>query len=213
MKRRFLFLLMAVCSFVGANAALNRANNYLEAGDATAEAGKTVVIDILMTSNKTITDWATNLVLPEGITLVSAVAAENWPAEVKIDGLKVGSSSETPVAAMQKQVVAKVTLQVDASVEAGEYEIALAGTVMISDENGGTTITQVDNKVAKLTVTPAQGGIKGDLNDDGFVDTGDIQLILNDMADSVFDAAKDLNDDGFVDTGDIQIILNIMAEL
>ena len=184
MKRRFLFLLMAVCSFVGANAALNRANNYLEAGDATAEAGKTVVIDILMTSNKTITDWATNLVLPEGITLVSAVAAENWPAEVKIDGLKVGSSSETPVAAMQKQVVAKVTLQVDASVEAGEYEIALAGTVMISDENGGTTITQVDNKVAKLTVTPKgdDPGIEGDLNGDGYVNTGDIQIILNIMA-------------------------------
>jgi hypothetical protein len=213
MKRRFLFLLMAVCSFVGANAALNRANNYLEAGDATAEAGKTVVIDIFMTSNKTITDWATNLVLPEGITLVSAVAAENWPAEVKIDGLKVGSSSETPVAAMQKQVVAKVTLQVDASVEAGEYEIALAGTVMISDENGGTTITQVDNKVAKLTVTPAQGGDKEDLNGDGFVDTGDIQLVLNDMADDKYDVAKDLNNDGFLDTGDIQIILNKMADM
>ena len=213
MKRRFLFLLMAVCSFVGANAALNRANNYLEAGDATAEAGKTVVIDIFMTSNKTITDWATNLVLPEGITLVSAVAAENWPAEVKIDGLKVGSSSETPVAAMQKQVVAKVTLQVGASVEAGEYEIALAGTVMISDENGGTTITQVDNKVAKLTVTPAQGGgIKGDLNDDGDVDASDIQFILNQMSEDEPDMKCDLNEDGDVDASDIQFVLNIMAE-
>lgn len=210
MKRRFLFLLMAVCSFVGANAALNRANNYLEAGDATAEAGKTVVIDILMTSNKTITDWATNLVLPEGITLVSAVAAENWPSEVKIDGLKVGSSSETPVAAMQKQVVAKVTLQVDASVEAGEYEIALAGTVMISDENGGTTITQVDNKVAKLTVTPAQGK-RGDLNGDGYVDASDIQVILNDYAAGENNPANDLNGDGFVDASDIQVVLNIYA--
>jgi hypothetical protein len=83
---------------------------------------------------------------------------------------------------------------------------------MISDENGGTTITQVDNKVAKLTVTPAQGGIKGDLNDDGDVDASDIQFILNQMSEDEPDMKCDLNEDGDVDASDIQFVLNIMAE-
>jgi hypothetical protein len=205
MKRRFLFLLMAVCSFIGANAAINRANNYLEAGDATGVAGKTVVVDILMTNAKSIAIWKTNLVLPEGITLVSAEAAENWTDAVTVNGNEVFSETQTPVAAKSKAVVAKVTLQIDATVAEGEYEIALAGTFMQTD--GGETITQVDNKVAKLTVT-ADAGKEGDLNGDGQVNAADIQKLLNVIAE---EGSADINGDGQTNAADIQALLNIIA--
>jgi hypothetical protein len=209
MKRRFLFMLMAVCTFVGANAALNRANNYLSANDTEAEQGKTVEVNLIMTNNTfDIINWQTELVLPEGVTLKSVAAAERWTEAIQVTGNTLFSETETAVAT-GKGVVAKITLEVASTVAAGEYEIALKGTVMHSSD--GTEIQQVENQTFKLTVKEAPG-IKGDLNGDGHVDTGDIQLILNDMADSVFDAAKDLNGDGHVDTGDIQIILNIMAE-
>lgn len=211
MKRRFLFLLMAVCSFVGANAALNRTNNYLQAASATAEQGKTVEVALTMVNNtKEIINWQTDLVLPEGITLVSAVAADRWSEAIQVEGVRLFSETETPVATGQG-VVAKFTLQVAATVAAGEYDLALTGIVMHTPD--GTEIAQVENKGFKLTVTEApQEGKKGDLNGDDFVDASDIQVILNDMSNETNDPKCDLNKDGFIDASDIQVILNIMAE-
>lgn len=211
MKRRFLFLLMAVCSFVGANAALNRTNNYLEAASATAEQGKTVEVALTMVNNtKEIINWQTDLVLPEGITLVSAVAADRWSEAIQVEGVRLFSETETPVAT-GRGVVAKFTLQVAATVAPGEYDLALTGIVMHTPD--GTEIAQTENKGFKLTVTEApEPGTKGDLNDDDYVDASDIQVILNDMANETNDPKCDLNSDGFIDASDIQVILNIMAE-
>ena len=205
-------MLMAVCSFVGANAAINRANNYLQAADATAKQGQTVEVALTMV-NKTfdIINWQTELVLPEGVTLVSAVAAERWTEAVQVDGVKLFSETETAVA-KGEGVVAKITLQVDAAVAAGEYDLALKGIVMHAPD--GTEIAQVENKAFKLTVEEGgvEPGIRGDLNGDGFVDASDIQVILNDMSNETNDPVHDLNKDGFIDASDIQVILNIMAE-
>ena len=181
MKRRFLFLLMAVCSFVGANAALNRTNNYLQAANATAEQGKTVEVALTMVNNtKEIINWQTDLVLPEGITLVSAVAADRWSEAIQVEGVRLFSETETPVAT-GRGVVAKFTLQVAATVAPGEYDLALTGIVMHTPD--GTEIAQTENKGFKLTVTEApEEGKKGDLNGDDFVDASDVQVILNIMA-------------------------------
>ena len=211
MKRRFLFLLMAVCSFVGANAAINRANNYLQAADVTAKQGQTVEVALTMV-NKTfsIINWQTELVLPEGVTLVSAVAADRWTEAIQVEGVKLFSETETAVA-IGEGVVAKITLQVDATVAAGEYDLALKDVVMTASE--GTSIAQVESKGFKLTVEEGgQDGKKGDLNGDDFVDASDIQVVLNDMSNETNDPKCDLNGDGFVDASDIQVILNIMSE-
>ena len=207
MKRRFLFLLMAVCSFVGANAAINRANNYLQAADVKATQGQTVEVALTMV-NKTfdIINWQTELVLPEGVTLVSAVAADRWTETVQVEGVKLFSETETAVA-KGEGVVAKITLQVDAAVAAGEYDLALKGIVMHAPD--GTEIAQVENKAFKLTVE--EGGIFGDLNNDGYVDASDIQVILEELAGGAHSDANDLNGDGHVDASDIQVILSIMA--
>ena len=209
MKRRFLFMLMAALTCIGANAALKRANNYLEASKATATAGKTVVVNILMTNNLNIVNWQTNLVLPEGITLVSAEAAEKWVDQVNVEGNQISSETETPVGSSQKAVIAKVTLQVASTVAAGEYEIALHGTVMI-DENSDI-VTQVDDKVAKLTVEEGPVGVEGDLTGDDKVNAADVQKLLNIIAAEENVPAADLTGDGKINAADVQKLLNIIA--
>jgi hypothetical protein len=209
MKRRFLFLLMAVCSFVGANAAINRANNYLQAADATAKQGQTVEVALTMV-NKTfdIINWQTELVLPEGVTLVSAVAADRWTETVQVEGVKLFSETETAVA-KGEGVVAKITLQVDATVAAGEYDLALKGIVMHAPD--GTEIAQVENKAFKLTVEEGIPGKKGDVNGDDAVDGMDVVAIYNIMlGNNEPTPAADVNGDGTVDGMDVVAIYNIM---
>lgn len=209
MKRRFLFMLMAALTCIGANAALKRANNYLEASKATATAGKTVVVNILMTNNLNIVNWQTNLVLPEGITLVSAEAAEKWVDPVNVEGNKISAETETPVGPSQDAVIAKVTLQVASTVAAGEYEIALHGTVMI-DENSDIVTQEVD-KVSKLTVEE-NPGLKGDVNGDNAVDVMDAVMIYDIMAGNVASKPEaDVNGDNAVDVMDVVAIYDIMA--
>ena len=202
-------MLMAALTCIGANAALKRANNYLEASKATATAGKTVVVNILMTNNLNIVNWQTNLVLPEGITMVSAEAAEKWVDPVNVEGNKISAETETPVGPSQDAVIAKVTLQVASTVAAGEYEIALHGTVMI-DENSDIVTQEVD-KVSKLTVEEGPVGVEGDLTGDSEVNAADIQAMLNLIAAGENSEAADLTKDGEVNAGDIQALLNIIA--
>lgn len=203
-------MLMAALTCIGANAALKRANNYLEASKATATAGKTVVVNILMTNNLNIVNWQTNLVLPEGITLVSAEAAEKWVDPVNVEGNKISAETETPVGPSQDAVIAKVTLQVASTVAAGEYEIALHGTVMI-DENSDI-VTQEDDKVAKLTVEEGHPGLKGDVNGDNAVDVMDAVMIYDIMAGNVASKPEaDVNGDNAVDVMDVVAIYDIMA--
>lgn len=202
-------MLMAALTCIGANAAIKRANNYLEASEATATAGKTVVVNILMTNNLNIVNWQTNLVLPEGITLVSAEAAEKWVDPVNVEGNKISAETETPVGSSQKAVIAKVTLQVASTVAAGEYEIALHGTVMI-DENSDI-VTQVDDKVSKLTVEEGHV-LKGDVNGDNAVDVMDAVMIYDIMAGNVASKPEaDVNGDNAVDVMDVVAIYDIMA--
>ena len=209
MKRRFLFMLLAALTCVGANAAILKANNYLKPSEATGTAGKTVEVNILMWNNVDIVNWQTNLVLPNGVTLVKAEAAEKWTEEVKSEGNKVFSETETAVGSNTGAVVAKLTLQIDATVPAGDYEVAFSGTVMTS--NDGKTITQDDNKTAKLTVEPAGQDIEGDLNGDKYVTAADFQMMLDLIAADQYLKAADLNNDGYVTAADFQKLLDIIA--
>ena len=213
MKRRFLFLLMAVCSFVGANAAINRANNYLYANDVTAKTGllgQTVEVTLNMKNAKEIINWKTTLAgLPEGVTFVKAEAADRWSEEVVATDLTLFSETENAVAAGDG-VVAKITLSVAATVAEGEYDIQLKDVVMTAAD--GTSIAQVESKTFKLTIEPGSEEKKGDLTGDGEVNAADIQALLNIIAAGEFNPAADLTGDGDVNAGDIQALLNIIAE-
>lgn len=209
MKRRFLFLLMAVCSFVGANAALNRTNNHLYAKDVTAKQGQTVEVTLNMKNlTKKIINWKTTLNLPEGVTFVSAVAADRWTEEIAVTDLTLFSETENAVE-VGDGCVAKITLQVASTVAEGEYEIQLTDMVMTADDQ--TSIAQTDSQTFKLTVEAGEVGVKGDVDGNGSVGVGDIEAVLNIMAGGDSTPAADVDGNGSVGVGDIEAILNIMA--
>lgn len=210
MKRRFLFLMMAICSFVGANAALNRANNHLYAKDVTAKQGQTVEFALNMKNlTKEIINWKTTLAnLPEGVTFVSAVAADRWSEEIVVTDLTLFSETETAVATGDG-VVAKITLQVASTVAEGEYEIQLKDMVMTAADQ--TSIAQTESKTFKLTVEAGEVGIKGDVNGDGAVDGMDVVAVYNVMLGNAEQTpASDVNGDGSVDGMDVVAIYGIM---
>jgi hypothetical protein len=211
MKRRFLFLLMAAFTFVGAQASLNRANNLLKADAVTAKQGETVVVPLIMKNSKTIANWQTQLGLPEGVTLVSVEAAERWTEAVQVTELTLFSETETPVAAGEG-VVAKITLQIDKTVAAGEYTISLNNTVMTSPEVTNGPIAQTEAQTFKLTVEEGDSFIKGDVNGDGTPDVADVVVLYNIIAGNTeATPAADVNGDGEVDVADVVKLYNIIA--
>lgn len=209
MKRKFLFVLLAALTCISANAALKRQNNYLEfSGEVTATAGKEVVVNILMTNNLTITSWQTELVLPAGVTFVKVENTENWADAITTNGNLLFSETETAAATGQKVAVAKVTLKVDASVVAGEYEIALDKIVMTASDE--STIAQTEPKAVKLVVEEAHG-IKGDVNGDGEVNGMDVIAIYNMILENTQKtAAADVNGDNEVNGMDVIAVYNII---
>lgn len=210
MKRKFLFVLLAALTCISANAALKRQNNYLEfSGEVTATAGKEVVVNILMTNNLTITSWQTELVLPTGVTFVKVENTENWADAITTNGNLLFSETETAAATGQKVAVAKVTLKVDASVVAGEYEIALDKIVMTASDE--STIDQKEPKAVKLVVEEATG-LKGDVNGDNVVDVMDAVYVYDIMAGAQQpNDAADVNGDKVIDVMDVVAIFDIMA--
>lgn len=209
MKRKFLFVLLAALTCIGANAALKRQNNYLEfSGEVTATAGKEVVVNILMTNNLTITSWQTELVLPTGVTFVKAESTESWTDEISVSNNVLFSETDNAAAAGQKVAVAKVTLKVDASVDAGEYEIALDKIVMTASDE--STIAQTEPKAVKLVVEEATG-LKGDVNGDGEVNGMDVIAIYNMILENTQKtAAADVNGDNEVNGMDVIAVYNII---
>lgn len=210
MKRKILFLMMAALTCIGANAALKRANNYLELPQGiTATAGKTVVVDILMSNTLEIINWQAELVLPEGITLVSAEKTENWAGEVTVTNNKLFSEVDEAAAASQKLAVAKLTLNVASTVKAGEYQLSLDKIVMTASDN--TDISQDAPKSVSITVEEAQQGKKGDVNGDDEVNGMDVIAIYNMILENTQKtAAADVNGDNEVNGMDVIAVYNII---
>jgi len=133
---------------------------------------------------------------------------ENWADAITTNGNVLFSETETAAATGQKVAVAKVTLKVDASVVAGEYEIALDKIVMTASDE--STIAQKEPKAVKLVVEEAHG-IKGDVDGNGAVGLGDIEAILAILAGGADTPAADVDENGSTGLGDIEAILNILA--
>ena len=92
---------------------------------------------------------------------------------------------------------------------AGNYSLRITniklGTADMQDKYAGTNITSNFN---------VKNSIVGDVNRDGFVDSGDVMAIYSSMAgnsDPEIQTRSDVNNDGLVDSGDIMAIYSIMA--
>jgi len=110
---------------------------------------------------------------------------------------KVATVTFRPAAGAPAQVSAPVALHLPDSATNG---------VQVSDADG----LAAEAPATGGTVTFAAGA-RGDLNRNGSIDVGDIQLLLNVLLGVVrFDPAQhDLNDNGGMDVGDVQSLVNL----
>ncbi|MBO7120047.1 MAG: hypothetical protein J6W03_06990 [Bacteroidaceae bacterium] len=76
---------------------------------------------------------------------------------------------------------------------------------------GENILKNVSDDDFDFIITAAKPTVTGDVNDDGTVDGGDAQQVLNVMSVDGYDAKCDVNRDNVVDGGDYQQILNIMS--
>jgi hypothetical protein len=211
MKRRFLFLMMAVCTLVSANAAIKREQNFLSASNATVKQGKSVEVTLTLKNALPIINWKATLVLAEGMegTTVSVpVAAERWTSPIVESEGAWFSETETAVAAGEG-VVAKFTITVPSNLAVGTYTLQLVDELLTA-QDGSTVNHQGYPKTFTLTVEEGEDEIEGDLNGDTKVNAADIQTLLNLIAEGSTEKG-DLNHDTKVNAADIQTLLNIIA--
>ena len=96
-----------------------------------------------------------------------------------------------------------VTTEATSESAGGDYPIYVSGGVSPNYE-----LTYVDGTLH------INAGLKGDVNQDGNVDVGDVMAVINIMAGQpgqLNAALGDVNEDGDVDVGDVMAIINIMA--
>jgi hypothetical protein len=72
-----------------------------------------------------------------------------------------------------------------------------------------------ESEIRVVTVS-AEAGLKGDVNDDGFVNVGDVTYLARYLAEwpgyTTTTEAADVNDDGFVNVGDVTYLARYLAE-
>ena len=69
----------------------------------------------------------------------------------------------------------------------------------------------VDLNKKKVTFFQREGNPL-DVNHDGYVNVGDVNVILNAILEEVYDPALDVNADGYVNVGDVNVILAYINE-
>jgi hypothetical protein len=142
--------------------------------------------------------------LPSG---VSVQAREQEAGRVRVVLFGTGSTqwSSGKVATLTFRPAAGAPAQISAAVALRLPDSSAEG-VQVSDADG----LAAEAAATGATVTFAAGA-RGDLNRNGTIDVGDVQLLLNVLLGAVrFDPAQhDLNDNGSMDVGDVQSLVNL----
>ena len=225
MKKRILLSLVSFFMMTAMWASLQEAYQIYVDG-ANGKTGKTATLTLKMqTGDAGVWQWTCNVVLPAGVTYVDGSAAivdgrypEGFNPTLTATAV---TDEETNVTTVTFSCfgadgtvmtgtdgdIATFEVQVASSVEPGDYTVQVKNAVMFEvDQNKSYTYS-----LREFTWTIEKGALTGDVNEDGFVDGGDAQQILNVMAANGYEAKCDVNNDGFVDGGDYQQVLNIMA--
>ena len=116
----------------------------------------------------------------------------------------------------------KIFLNPKQTIKVGESSIAsmafdYANNLYVASGGTETFSRYTIPGMNKVVVTPGngivEGGLEGDLNNDGKVDIADAVTVLNVMAGDEQDLKYDVNGDGKVDIADFVTILNLMAAM
>jgi biopolymer transport protein ExbD len=217
MKKRILLSLMSFFMMTAMWASLVDAYK-IEVNAANGKTNGTAELKLTMKNRNAISFWGCSLVLPEGVTFVSATTSGGRYPDGVEPTFNAGANGNTVALSCLLDgatltgtdgEIATVTVQIDSSVVPGEYTVTVTNTTM--EEANETGHTGKDFEF-KWTIEQGEApGVLGDLNDDGKVDIADAVSVLNIMAASEYNAAADLNNDEKVDIADFVSVLNIMA--
>ena len=203
-------------------------DNTLSIDDMETRSGEQTVLSVNLENVVDITNLQFDLVLPEGITIAQDedgyelidLSTERTSArkhtignEAQADGsmrILCYSGSNAVFSGTEGEVLT-VTLDIDGTVQEGDYTIRMKNLVLTEYTDGNPikhTVPSVEATISVNAYTP------GDVNDDGAIDVTDISgvvnFILNTASDGLLAKAADVNDDGAVDVTDISGVVNLI---
>lgn len=213
MRNKIIFLAMALLSLAYTSKAES-----VKIADFTITAGETATVTLDLTNTRTdLTAFSLTLQLPEGITLVEAVATDRYAGDIvvgnpvtnqyNICGIDLGLGTITG----KSGALVTLTLQAADNVRPGEY----TGTIKDVDfiTTGGQH-TRPANSSFNVTVEKGTAALLGDANDDGFINMSDVTTIINyvlAMNPTPFNFINaDFNGDGFINMSDVTGVINVI---
>jgi len=190
-----------------------------------AGAGKTygtAELTLNMKNRNAIATWECTLVLPEGVTFVSAdVAGSRYPegyngqfttTQNEDGSISFNCEGEEGVTLTGTDgAVATVTVAIAGDAPLGDCKVYVKNTVLT--EPNETEHNYAEKEFA-WTIEEGEApnpGIIGDLNGDEVVDIADAVTVLDIMAASGYSKDADLNNDDVIDIADYVSVLDIMA--
>jgi hypothetical protein len=192
----------------------------IEVNAANGKTNGTAELKLTMKNRNAISFWGCSLVLPEGVTFVSATTSGGRYPDGVEPTFNAGANGNTVALSCLLDgatltgtdgEIATVTVQIDSSVVPGEYTVTVTGATM--EEANETDHTGKDFEF-KWTIEQGEDPtpvVIGDLNGDGKVAIADAIAVLNVMAAGSYEAVADLNNDQVVDIKDFVAVLNIIA--
>lgn len=214
---------MGTASSMAAPTDISGMDNALYVKDASVTKGKTATLTLELKNALTnVQSIGAYITLPAGVTVTNATltdrsnpavtktgAESNYVQTNVVDGVTrlalLGCSGE----AFSGNEGTIVTLEVNVAdtVEAGSYDINVSNIELCTLDSKATVL---EGTIA-TTLTVGAGGVKGDVNGDTLVNSGDINAVLGAMSGESVEGDADVNSDTFVNSGDINAILEIMS--
>ena len=181
------------------------------------DAGSEIVIPVRMGNSSSITAFSLDVVLPNGVTFVSARLNNN-----RINGHTLStnvtnnwSSNTVSLACLSMNNnalyysdgdVVYLTLQLSDDMD-GDYNIVVNNKEMVSPDN---TVYNPSSSLCTLTVMASYE--PGDVNDDGRISIADavgvVSFIINSNTNGLNCRAADANKDGVIDVADVVWVVN-----
>ena len=153
-------------------------------------------------------DKFTNIIevdVPEPVS-VTSLTLNKVKLSMRVDSSTKLNATVLPENAEDKSVTWSTSDKTVATIAAdGTVKGIKAGTATI-------TCTSVENPsiFAKCTVTVMEGGLIGDINNDGEVDVTDVVELIDMVLGGIYDAVGDINGDGEVDVTDVVELIDMV---
>lgn len=127
------------------------------------------------------------------------IGEDDWSVELQAGGAKVASKSGRDLEKGESRVV-KFAYTAPAS-----GPVALTA-VIVSDKDQ----VAANNSTAEFTIQVVPGGIKGDVDGDGEVDTNDLNAVINALVGKGSASNTDVDGDGITDVSDVNALINLV---